>query len=216
MRFLLKSGLVYGVQFDKSMRERWVSHEGTWSFELPSGWGQGRTIYGGVSTAAAVALGYRITALQDRHLRSLQAQFFRPVRPGTLIGKASILRSGGSTTFVRIDLWQDDIVMSVNIVLAKARAESTTLLSEERWQGPPADSLTDLPFIPGVIPEFIQNLSMRWVSGDAPFSGASTAKFSGYCRFRAGSSDVEGVVAILDAWPCPSLAAGPPLFPRAQ
>jgi hypothetical protein len=59
---------------------------------------------------------------------------------------------------------------------------------------------------PYSVPDFVKQVDLKWLHGSPPFSGSETAEFGGYCRFRVPAGSAEGVVALLDVWPCPSLS----------
>jgi acyl-CoA thioesterase len=89
-------------------------------FALPHYWTQGRTAFGGLSTA----LGYAIAAASETDLpplRSAQVAFTGPLS-GTISGEARTLRRGKSTAFVQADIFGDSVHgLSGCYVFANAR-----------------------------------------------------------------------------------------------
>ncbi len=194
------------MNFDASLRRRWTRVDDTWRFEMPKGWMQGRTVYGGLSAAAATALASR-SVDTARRLRTLGVHFLAPVSPGPVEGEVRLLREGKSTTFVDARLLQQGrTVVAATAVFVRPREGTACVAAPMHQNAPDAASLAELPFIEGLTPECTQHVALRWASGALPFSGAKEARFTGYCRFRVPAGDVEGVLGLLDAWPSPSLA----------
>jgi acyl-CoA hydrolase len=193
------------MQFDASLRDHWTRSEAGWSFEMPEGWGQGRALYGGLTAAAAVSLAQR--QLDDSwQLRTFNAQFLRPSSAGQVSGELSIHRQGKGTTFAETRLSQNgNDFLIVNQVFVRPRESEIAIGGECVADVQAVESLPDLPFIPGVTPEFIKHVQLRWASGGPPFTGSKDARFFGYCRFREPFGDIEGMVGLLDLWPCPTL-----------
>lgn len=213
------------MHFDSTLRERWSpspmssqSDGAAWRFDMPEGWMQGRSVFGGLSVAAAAGLASRHVD-PSRSLRTLSAQLMRPVTAGPVDGSFRVVREGKSTTFTEVRLMQQGVETAiVSLIFTRPRDEALVIAPTPRWQGPDPESLDSFSDAPGPMtspaasaktrlpPEFVQHIAMRWASGGPPFSGASEARFTGYCRFRQPAGDVEGILGLLDAWPCPSLS----------
>ncbi len=194
------------MKFDHSLRERWTASDNHWSFDMPPGWMQGRSVFGGLTVAAAAGLG-QLQVAADRRLRTVNAQLLSPLEPGAVAGQPRILRAGKNVSFVEVRLLQAGCEVAV-VELVFARPRKSTLAvtpARRRWRQDP-EMLSDLPYVAGITPEFTQHIAFRWARGGLPFSGASEANMAGYCRFRPPSGGVEGALGLLDAWPCPSLA----------
>ncbi|MEM9877135.1 MAG: thioesterase family protein [Myxococcota bacterium] len=201
------------MRIDASFREQWEPTEDGWQFVLPDGWMQGRSMFGGLTAAAAVALGAR-SVDEARSLRVASVQLLRPVKAGVLGGTAKVLREGKGTTFVEVRLRQSsDVVALVQLVFVRPRTGSVALEDAAPPDVPGPEGLADLPYLPGITPEFTQHARLRWARGPLPFSGADEAGFDGWCRFRGPAGDAEGLIAMLDLWPTPTLAlANGPTF----
>ncbi len=194
------------MNFDSSMRARWRDEDGGWQFEIPAGWLQGRAVFGGLVAAAATGLAIRNLS-EEWTLRSLSTQFLRPTQLGALRGKFAINRQGRSVTFAEVRLSQDaGDVLIVNLVFAKPR-DGSIAIEAPKWKlEVDPDVLTELPFIAGVVPEFVSKLSLRWADGGFPFSSQQRPSLTGLCRFKVPARDIECILGLLDAWPCPSLS----------
>lgn len=194
------------MRFDKSLRERWKPAGDSFVFDMPDGWMQGRSVYGGLTTAAAAALASR-SVDDTRTLRAVTVQFLRPVEPGNVSGTSRVLREGKGVSFVETRLQQNrEDVLVVHGVFALSRRGSISVAAPSAVPGPDVESIDDLPYLEGLTPECIRHFSLRWARGALPFSGADEAKFGGYCRFRIPSGDAEALLGLLDAWPSPSLS----------
>lgn len=193
---------------DASLRDRWQRDaEGRWRFEMPEGWAQGRSVFGGLTAAAMAALGRRCLGKPERPLRTTSIQLLAPVRAGPLEGEVTVLRDGRSISFVEVRLRQGDaVVAAASLVFAVPRASSVDVEHPPRPEVPDPKSLPRLPYVPGVVPEFTQHADMRWAEGGMPFSGVTTAAFTGLFQYTVRVADTEGVLALADTWPAPTLS----------
>jgi acyl-CoA thioesterase len=167
---------------------------------------QGRSIYGGLSVAAAASLALRHRS-DSRRLRLVSAQLLRPVEPGDVAGSYRPLREGRTLSFAEVQLAQKGSETTrVQMVFARRRGDALAVPDAPLWVGPDPATLPDLPYFPGITPEFTQHLALRWASGALPYAGSSEARFTGYCRFRVPAGGVEGLLGLIDAWPPPTLA----------
>ncbi|MEO1272604.1 MAG: thioesterase family protein [Myxococcota bacterium] len=194
------------LRFNATMRDSWTSidHD-VWSFTLPTGWMQGRSVYGGLTTAAATALALK-QAPSGYVLRSVHTQFLRPAQPGTLQGRTREVRRGKNTAFWEVTLLQEgDEVLRAQLIFGRSRDKAVQVTPPLIQFEQSVDSVESFPYIPGLMPEFLQNMEMRWAEGGYPYSGATHAALAGYCRHRQPSGSYEGILGLLDAWPCPTL-----------
>jgi acyl-CoA thioesterase len=193
-------------RLDASLQNRWIQDEEAWQFEMPSDWMQGRSVFGGVTAAAAVALGGRVVG-SARMLRTMNIHLVRPTTPGPVRGDVQIIRQGKNVTFAQVSLSQDrGVTASATLVFAQAGASNLETSGTMPLGLAEPDSLPSMPHVPGVVPDFVKQVDLKWLHGSPPFSGSETAEFGGYCRFRVPAGSAEGVVALLDVWPCPSLS----------
>ena len=189
-----------------SLRQAWRTDGDAFEWTVPEGWMQGRAIFGGLSAAAAEALASRMT---DRPLRTMQTQLLGPIAPGTVQGTCRLIREGKTTTFVEVRLTQNGTERANFVfvfVAARDGARTVDAPNAPSWIDP--DKAIELPSIPGLTPEFTQHIEFRFAHGTLPFQGGDTAAFGGYIRFRdhKGALNVGHQLALLDAWPCPTLS----------
>jgi acyl-CoA thioesterase len=195
------------IHLDRTLRQRWHRDVGTdlWQTQIPEGWGQGRSTFGGYSAALAVALS-RKTVGEKRHLRHFSTQMLRPIVAGPIFGLCLKIKEGKSVVAVETRLIQnDEVCLTMQISFTTQREASLKVEAEKAFDGPGPDGIEGLPYIENVTPEFVQNVDMRWVDGGWPFSGQTEKSFRGYCRFRINAGDDEGLTALLDVFPSPAI-----------
>lgn len=174
---------------------------------IPTGWEQGRSVFGGLTSALLLrAMRSRVDA--GRRPRALSLAFVKPVTPGSMELATALLRRGGSVTHVEGRLLQDGEVALVALGAFGEERRSTLRVAAPRPpEVLPPEELEELPFVDGVTPEFTRRLTYRWAIGDMPFQGSGHREMGGWCRFRdePGPATEETVLALLDAWPAPVL-----------
>jgi acyl-CoA thioesterase len=176
--------------------------------EIPPGWGQGRATFGGLVAAVLLA---RLQALApaERRLRSFSLSFVGPVAPGAVALQASILRSGKYVTQGECRLLQNGEVMAVMLASFGASRESVIhVVPAPAPAFKPGEVGTMLPYIPKVVPDFVQKIDISWTLGGLPYTGASEADIGGWVRFHDATREVTPahIVALVDAWP-PTVAS---------
>ncbi|WP_137938786.1 thioesterase family protein [Chitinivorax sp. B] len=181
-------------------------------YALPDDWMQGRTVYGGIAAALMLEVLFKQVPA-DRSPRSLTVSFIGPAEPGTVTVRTQLYRSGKYVTQAQAWLEQKGDVIATLLVSLGAKRES--LLSKTA-EIPPAmkavDALSDMPFVPGVMPDFVQHLQFRWATDEAPFAGQGIGQIGGWQRLRecGDTFGASHILALLDAWPVAAL----PLFPK--
>lgn len=147
------------------------AREGEASVEVPEDWQQGRTLFGGLQ--AAIALAAMRTVAPPAPLRTLQATFLAPVPGGPVRARARVLRSGKSATHVegRIVDADDNTLALVIGIFGLARESAVTV---RPVQGPVGrDRAVGIPTrLPGA-PNFTQHYRARWLAGSPPFTGGT-------------------------------------------
>jgi acyl-CoA thioesterase len=189
-----------------------------WSVVIPRSWSNGRTVFGGLQVALSVramrgALDRRLGEGQGGigalPLRSLQTTFVAPVSAGNPVAlRAEFLRSGRSATHARCDLLQDGQVACTTVAIFGAARPSRIILDIPRpdVQADP-ERLPDIPSIPGVTPEFMRHLQLRWAVGRAPYSGHDEPHSTIFARLLdSGCSAEDALLALADSIPTPALS----------
>ena len=194
------------MRIDDSLIDQWTADGDHFFFDMPSGWMQGRSTFGGLTAAAMASLARRVVPESDRSLRVFSTQLLAPVVPGPMRGEVSVLRSGRNITFTDVRLMQGDAVVArATPVFAKAVSESLDVAPAPKPEVTAPETLQSIPYVPGFMPEFTQHVDMRWAEGATPYSGSDAALFVGHCRYRVPLGGAAGLLALLDTWPAPSL-----------
>jgi acyl-coenzyme A thioesterase PaaI-like protein len=136
--------------------------EGASTLEVPEDWLQGRTLFGGLQ--AVVGLAAMRSLAPDAPLRSLQVTFLAPVPGGPVTARARILRSGKSATHVEARIVDGDNTLALMVgVFGLPRSSAVTLRPQQPSVVP--ENPVELPFVPGVAPNFTQHFKARWLVG---------------------------------------------------
>lgn len=174
---------------------------------VPQGWTQGRALFGGLVGALVARAAERLVP-EERGLRSLLTSFVGPVQPGEAEARATLLRSGRAVAQVEAQLVQQgEVRCSALASFAADRASELRRPGPDAPSLPPVSDCFEQPYLEGVTPPFTKHFATRWGLGQMPFSGSSQAELGGYCRFREekGPLTVAHVIALVDAWPPPTL-----------
>jgi acyl-CoA thioesterase len=189
-----------------------VRRDDTTTFEITDDWLQGRTSFGGLISA------YATQAMRDAvgaawpagvGLRALQTSFIAPVGPGSVDIAVRLLREGKNVRQVQAEVRQGDQICSVMLgVFAIERESALPVVRPTRpASARPVDELTSMPYIAGMMPNFLQHFETRWADGPMPYSGGSGSSISLHMRPRAHDREVVSneVLAVLlaDLTPTP-------------
>lgn len=175
--------------------------------EIPQGWLQGRTVYGGL--VAGMMMHKAILQVQDatKQLLSCSITFVGPVQATAVKLSAEVLRQGKSVTTVEVRVWQDDAVQSILLASFGAARDSNIEVMQQP-QAPDFPPVEQLPTLPNrqLAPECFQQFDIAWVAGAAPFSGSTQPDFCGWFRFDPKSNAQRAMSAadlliLADIWP---------------
>lgn len=178
---------------------------------VPASWGQGRAGFGGL-VAALVYEVMRSSVSQDRPVRSLALTFVGPLAVDTPVSfEAEVLREGKAVSQVMGRAVQNGQVVTImQGSFGAARPSSVQMAAEPAPAVPQVEECQELPYVPGVTPEFTRYIALRWGLGGLPFSGASSRELGGWVRLRGEIEreplTVSHLLALVDAWP-PALAS---------
>ena len=146
------------------------TQEGAATLDVPDDWLQGRTLFGGMQAVVGVAA--MRTVAPEMPLRSLQVTFLAPVPGGPVRAVARALRSGKNTMHVEARIVDGDNTLALMVgIFGMPRTSAVTLRPSQPVV--PAGKAIELPWIPGVTPNFTQHFRARWAKGAPPWSGAS-------------------------------------------
>lgn len=174
--------------------------------QIPESWRQGRTAYGGVSTAlCAAAAELKFSDLPP--LRSFQMGFIGPIGENAVF-TPTLLRQGRNVTVIGVDIVCDGKLCGRNSLFYGASRESVLT---ETLKAPEASTPEDTElFTPEAfrdfVPAFFLRFDTRLIAGHRPMSGAK----DGYIRTWSRHEDPASRDGLL-----PFLAIGDVLPPAA-
>ncbi len=135
---------------------------------VPEDWMQGRSVFGGLQIALALAAMRPL--VPDVPLRTVQATFVAPVPEGAMRVRAEVMRRGKSATHVEARIVDGETTLAVAIGVFGAARSSTVAVARTQPEVPPSRGW-DFAYVPGVTPAFTQHFAARWLRGGLPFSG---------------------------------------------
>lgn len=165
--------------------------------QLPQGWTQGRTAFGGLSTAIAYHAASHIEP-DLPPLRSCQVAFTGPLSGG-LTAKTEILRRGRNTAFVQADLFgEKGLGLHCNFIFAASRETSIRAFEMEKPEFPPIPEDGDIHSGPN---QFFTS-KMEFV-GKRIDTSIKTHRLTRWMRLkdRAGLDPVSEILCMGDSLP---------------
>ncbi|MFZ9405867.1 MAG: acyl-CoA thioesterase [Burkholderiaceae bacterium] len=166
-------------------------------------WTQGRGAFGGIQGAIA-ARAMRAAVGQTPALRALQMTFVAAVPAGPTRAEAWVIRQGRNITHVQCHLHAGDEVAGVLVGVYGASRPSVAVLPMPMPDDlRPIDTLKEVPFTSGRIPEFLQHYQQRWAGGAKMFSASPPRPTRMWARLREA---VPGLTSIAPSdWLSPEL-----------
>lgn len=171
---------------------------------VPASWGQGRTVFGGLS--AALLFKAMTRELPDqRALRVLNTQFIGPLNTDEPFSiEVEHLRDGKNVTQLQGRLIQYDRV-SVQAMAAFGQArESKVEVRQPAAERPPVPEKANwVPQIPRVTPKFHRYIDLKIDDGGMPFTGKKTSHYRGWMRLTDAPETFTDahLIALIDVWP---------------
>jgi len=173
--------------------------------EVDDTWLQGRSIVGGLQAAIAVSA-MRSVLATELPLRVLQMTFMAPVPAGPVRVRARVLRAGKSATYVEAPIVDGQNAVALVVGIFGSRRPSKVRVMPEQPEVN-SESPFDIPFMPGLSPNFVQHVSQRWLRGGLPFTASTSREMVLSVALRdEGTTAIEHVIAIADAVPPVALA----------
>jgi len=169
---------------------------------IPDAWGQGRTIYGGMT--AAILLQAMLSEVEhDRKLRAMDVNFTRPFEadvPYTI--QVETLGEGRTVCVKSARLIQGDKVRAV--VRADFCRPLDNSVRIDQFTVPDIRAREQSFRITGMhVPVFFQNVEVYMASHVPPFGGKPYPEMHGYMRFAQAPAKITTphLVGLIDAWP---------------
>ncbi|MCO7190525.1 MULTISPECIES: thioesterase family protein [unclassified Pseudoalteromonas] len=173
---------------------------------LPASWGQGRTVFGGLSAALMLQSMLHQLGDQNRRLLSFSCNFVGPLlsdQPFEL--NTLLLRSGKNASQMQTTITQNNQVCLVALAsFGKPRTSSVSVPADDVFTLQQVNPKQTLPYTEGVMPAFIQHIDLNLQQGALPFSGADSSHIGGWMKFKTPAQphlSVLHLLALADAWP---------------
>ncbi|EXT12602.1 thioesterase-like superfamily protein [Acinetobacter baumannii 44895_8] len=114
-----------------SLLQLWEDVKQNEWIDIPAGWLQGRTVFGGL--VAGVLMQKACSYIQDSNKRLLSCSviFVGPVQQGAARLTIEVLREGKSVTTLEARLWQDDAVQTILVASFGASRASSIEVKQE-------------------------------------------------------------------------------------
>lgn len=179
--------------------------EGLLRAVIPDGWMQGKGAFGGLVMAVLVRAIEGAEPDRERRLRAVTGEIPGPVTAGEAEVRVEVLRRGRGVTTARAALVQGgETLAQATGVLGTARAGLPAWQKLAPPAMPPWRTVEPVPFIPGMMPAFLEHLEIRNL-GPTPFSGEDAHTAEGWVRPRGpmGEPGAAWLAAMVDVWwPC--------------
>lgn len=170
--------------------------------DAPEGWRQGRTAYGGITAALAVATAGR-THADLPPLRSAQFAFVGPAS-GRLRIVSQVLRQGRSATIIGVDVTGDAGPAARAILTYGAARDSAVAHDTAPGPAVPPPEACELYFPPGgFAPGFSGNFEARLAEGARPLTPGAAPEATVWVRHAADAGDdpLLALIALADVLP---------------
>ena len=171
---------------------------------IPSGWSQGRTVYGGLSAGLLYAAAREYVDL-DRVMRSNSTNFVAPLMAQkSFTITVEILREGKNVSQVMVRAIQENKTCVVSqICFGNSRESSISVPNQDTHNiaSPVREGI--IPVIPKVTPAFLEHLDLSIQEGGIPFSAQKTSHYRGWMKFKKAPAIFTDahLISIIDAWP---------------
>lgn len=187
---------------------------------IPAVWGQGRTVFGGLSVAM-VYEAMRLKIADARPIRSLAVTFVGPLMVDEPVRfEVQVLREGKSVSQVLGKAIQNGAVQV--LVQGSFGHSRESLVSVKALPTPdfaPWQQCPNPVFKPESMPAFVQYLAVRWAQGQPPASNSRERFIGGWVQLRDAplqTLDVTHILALVDAWPPATLSHLPERKPSSS
>lgn len=171
---------------------------------VPKTWCQGRTLFGGISTALAYQAAENLIE-DDRALRSLHCNFIGPLNyDEPVVVSAEVLRTGKNVTQLLAKVCQNDQVgVMVQICFGMSRESKLLSLADDMHNMTLPKKANFIPNIPKVVPAFIQHYNLALDKGSFGLGKSEEAVLHGWSRYSNPPKTMRMayLIALMDAWP---------------
>jgi acyl-CoA thioesterase len=170
---------------------------------IDSSWGQGRTLFGGLSSA--IALKKAESLLPDnRPLRSLAVNFSGQCLADTPISLSEqVLSNGKSISQINTQVIQNERIVTQVCACFGIERESEIDISAPIKELPVLGENQRFNYVKGLTPEFVKHFEFEYCKGQFPFSNSPKNELAGWMRFKESGDTFSDshLIALIDAWP---------------
>ena len=174
------------------------------SITIANNWSQGRTVYGGISSAVLFAcVADKIT--DERPIKTMNVNFVGPLlcdEPFTV--SVTELRVGRNVSqLLAMAQQKGKNCVVLQACFAKNRESKVVVKNVDSHDFSLPKKPTFIPPIPKVTPKFLRQFDLAIQDGGVPFTGQKTAHYKGWFRFKKPTSTFTFVhlVGLLHAYP---------------
>lgn len=171
---------------------------------VPENWGQGRTVFGGLS-AGLLNRAMNAELADHRHMRVQNVQFIGPLQTDIPFEiEVTHLRDGKNVTQMQAQLIQNDRVAVQAMAAFGQDRQSKLNRPSEPCDLPSVPKRANwIPQIPKVTPKFQRHIDMKITEGGYPFTGKKKDVYAGWMRFtQAPKSMLDAhLITLIDVWP---------------
>jgi len=190
------------------------ANAGTVAASVGDDWLQGRSVFGGLQAAIALAAMRTLIPVQTP-LRTLQMTFIAPIESGLVTANARVLRAGKSATHAEARLEGPDGLQAQAIGVFGVGRDSI-VRQPLPAPAPFTGARRRLGYAPGM-PSFLQHFDADLLTGAAPFANANVVRNVYEIGLRDSGPMTEAhLLAIADFVPPVALSWMPKLVPGSS
>ncbi|MFA0086868.1 acyl-CoA thioesterase II [Vibrio sp. 10N.286.49.C2] len=192
------------MHFDELLKIARQRFQEEGEMSIPSSWGQGRTVFGGVSAALLY------TAMQsklntERELRTLNTNFVGPLLVDVPFHfQVEVLREGKSVSQLSARLIQNDqVVVFQQACFGFERDSKIRVENSNNHIMPSPDELPRFPDVAKGAPNYTAHIDLALARGHLPFTASKDSHSYGWMRFKQAPSVITDahLICLVDAWP---------------
>ena len=142
-------------------------------------------------------------------MRALQTNFIGPVATGDVSIKVELLRQGKNIRQVKASLFSEGTLagLMLGVFGGSRETEVKTIMPAQGPSQVTLEEAPELPFFPGIAPNFLQHLDLKWAEGAFPYTGTESRASKVYLRLKDDRIDAElATVMFADAPPTPVIS----------
>lgn len=170
----------------------------------PASWCQGRTAFGGLSSAFALQA-MSLNVEPSRKLRSVNVNFIAPLLPDQdfSLTCTKLRESKNSSQFLVTLTQNEQTCLLVQGLYAKDKASEITVPCTHTMALKPVDPARILPYQEGVMPAFFQHVNLNIQQGNMPFTQATSSHLAGWMKLKQQQQPYQDthILTLMDAWP---------------